>query len=209
MACALTPACVTGYDLSVRDPGAVQVREPLTGVVVIPSGRPPGGAASRRARLMRRADGSVVLTTAAHEEVILSAAGLVDGRVSSVIIGDDEVIAATTMVSGTKSRPRRELELVTPRSNVLDVREREAMNEPLGIAFAANGVLWLALGSVFLFVPGLTVGKGSDRRPMTTSERHVLAGISAGISVGFSSAGIALLLRGNPSTSVLTPPAAP
>lgn len=207
---ALTPACVSGYDLSVRDPRAVEVREPLTGAVVIPSGAPTAEPPGRTARLARRADGSLVLTTASgHDQVILSASGLVDGKASRVKLGADEVTATTTLIGGSKTRPSVALELVTPRANVVDVREREALNEPVGYALAANGALWFALAGVFLFVPGLTVGKGSERRPMTQGERRTVAGVSAFLGLSFTIAGGALLARGNPSTSILEPAPTP
>lgn len=209
LAAGLSSACVSGYDVVVRDPREVEVREPLTGATVVPRGDavPPAATSGARPRLFRRADGSLALTTSGGaEDVVLSAGGLVDGRASHVAIGSSEVVATTTIISGSKYRSRVALELVTPRSNVLDVREREAMNEPLGYASAASGAIWLALAGVFLFVPGLTVGKGSERRPMTQGERTTLAGVTAFVGVSFGVAGGVLLARGNPSTSVLEQP---
>ena len=206
---AWTTGCGTAYELHVKDPSDVEVRDQLTGTVIVPKGAPtaaPPAPTSGTRRLVRRLDGSLVLVCPAcsSDDVVLSADGSTDARLRSFRLGED-VTLDTTLVHGGKYRSQISVDLVTPRSNVRDLREREPYNELAGYTFVANGALWFALASVFFFVPGLTVGKGSERRPMTGNERAWIGGAATFIGVGFTVGGGALLVRGNPSKSVLGP----
>lgn len=202
----LSIGCVSSYDMQVKDPSEVEVRDQLTGTVIIPKGAPVARPAppSNARRLTRRADGSLVLSCdGCDDDVVLSATGTVDARLRAVRIGATEVVGDAVLVHGSKRRSAVSVEIATPRANVVDVREREPSNEPIGYALVANGALWMTLAGVFFFAPGLKVGKGDERRPMTNNERAWLGGISTFIGVGFTAGGGALLVRGNPSTSVL------
>ncbi|MCC6647209.1 MAG: hypothetical protein IT374_16755 [Polyangiaceae bacterium] len=205
-------SCVTGFDVAVKDPREVEVREPLTGVTVVPRGAPTASQApdGGRARLTRRADGSLVLTTSTgREETILSAGGLVTGRASSYSVDDRELSAMTTIVRRGSPRSREQLELVTPRSNVAYVQARERENDVIGYTLLGSGALWIAAAGLVLFAPGLKVGKGDERRPITPAERRTLGWVFGGLGVGVSVAGGVVIARGERATTVVGPSADP
>lgn len=195
---------ITSEELVVRDPSRVEVREPTTGVTVVPSGAATAPARERapdERRLVRMADGSLRLRGPdGYERVVVST----DGRtapVSDVRIEPDE-IRARYVTDARRKHSGPVFELATPRDNVVVVREREDANGILGGTFLASGLITATVGGVLLFAPGVEVGKGEEKRPITPSERAWIGGSVTTLGAAFIVAGAALLLRGTPSREV-------